>query len=102
MNCMAEQLQQDPADLSLGRVDVAKRSVAELTVSQGEPLEMNMLHGPRPLTVANIPLKAAARLGLALLPATVLLAAGCRDPNAAPAIPSPEVEVARTRDRVLS
>src|SRR5579862_1084215 len=49
---------------------------------------------PRPLTVANIPLRAAARFVLALLPATVFLAAGCRNPNAAPAIPSPEVEVA--------
>ena len=49
---------------------------------------------PRPLTVANIPLRAAARFVLVLLPATVFLAAGCRNPNAAPAIPSPEVEVA--------
>jgi RND family efflux transporter MFP subunit len=69
---------------------LAQKSLA----SQREPLEMHMLHGPRPLTVANIPLKAVARLGLALLPAAVLLAAGCRNPNAAPAIPSPEVEVA--------
>ena len=68
-------------------------------VSQREPLEMHMLHRPRLLTVANIPLKAAARLGLALLPAAVLLGAGCRNPNAAPAIPSPEVEVASVVQR---
>ena len=55
---------------------------------------MQILLGPRPLTVANIPLRAVARFVLVLLPATVFLAAGCRNPNAAPAIPSPEVEVA--------
>jgi RND family efflux transporter MFP subunit len=55
---------------------------------------MHILLSPRPLTVANIHLRAAARFVLALLPATVFLAAGCRNPNAAPAIPSPEVEVA--------
>src|SRR6266849_2940310 len=38
--------------------------------------------------------RAAARLGLVLLPATVFLAAGCVSPKAAPGIPSPEVEVA--------
>ena len=38
--------------------------------------------------------RAAARLVLAVLPATVFLAAGCGNPKAAPAIPSPEVEVA--------
>jgi RND family efflux transporter MFP subunit len=94
MNCMAEQLQQDPADLSLGRVDVAKRSVAELAASQGEPLEMHMLRRRRPLAVRSTPFRAATRLGLALLPAALFLAAGCRNPNAAPAIPSLEVEVA--------
>jgi RND family efflux transporter MFP subunit len=55
---------------------------------------MHIPLSPRPLTVANIPLRAAARFVLVLLPATVFLAAGCRNPNAAPAIPSPEVEVA--------
>jgi len=38
--------------------------------------------------------RAAARLVLVLLPATVFLAAGCGKPKVAPAIPSPEVEVA--------
>lgn len=73
---------------------MAKRSVAELAASQGEPLEMDMLHRRRALAVRSTPVRAAARLGLALLPAAVFLAAGCRNPNAAPAIPSPEVEVA--------
>jgi RND family efflux transporter MFP subunit len=36
----------------------------------------------------------AARLVLAVLPGTVFLAAGCGSPKAAPAIPSPEVEIA--------
>jgi hypothetical protein len=91
MNCMAEQLQQDPANFTLGRVDVAKRSVAELAASQGEPLEIHALFRRFPLAVRSTPFKAAARLGLALLPAAVLLGAGCRNPNAAPAIPSAEV-----------
>ena len=55
---------------------------------------MHILLSPRPLTVANIPLRVAARFVLVLMSATVFLAAGCRNPNAAPAIPSPEVEVA--------
>jgi RND family efflux transporter MFP subunit len=38
--------------------------------------------------------RAAARLVLAVLPGTVFLVAGCGNPKAAPAIPSPEVEVA--------
>jgi len=38
--------------------------------------------------------RATARLVLAVLPAIVFLAAGCGNPTAAPAIPSPEVEVA--------
>jgi RND family efflux transporter MFP subunit len=65
----------------------------EILTSQREPLEMHILLSSRPLAV-NIPLRAAARFILILLPATVFLAAGCRNPNAAPAIPSPEVEVA--------
>jgi len=69
---------------------LAQRSLT----SQREPLEMHILLSPRPLMVANIPLRAAARFFLVLLSATVFLAAGCRNPNAAPAIPSPEVEVA--------
>jgi RND family efflux transporter MFP subunit len=69
---------------------LAQRSLT----AQREPLEMHIMLSHRPLTVANIPLRAAARFVLVLLPATVFLAAGCRNPNAAPAIPSPEVEVA--------
>jgi hypothetical protein len=67
--------------------------------SQREPLEMHLLLGTRPLTFANIPLRAAARFVLVLLSATVFLAGGCRNPNAAPAIPSPEVEVASVVQR---
>ena len=36
----------------------------------------------------------AARLVLVLLPLTVFITAGCGSPKAAPAVPSPEVEVA--------
>lgn len=71
-------------------VDSAQRSLT----SQREPLGMHILLGPRKLTVASTPLGNAVRFVLVLLPVTVFLAAGCRNPNAAPAIPSPEVEVA--------
>jgi RND family efflux transporter MFP subunit len=40
-----------------------------------------------------------ARLVLVLLPATVFIAAGCGNPKAAPAAPSPEVEVASVIQR---
>ena len=47
-----------------------------------------------PLEIRSSLFRAATRIVLVVLPATVLLATGCSDPKAAPAIPSPEVEVA--------
>jgi RND family efflux transporter MFP subunit len=47
-----------------------------------------------PPAARGTPFAAAARLILALLPATAFLAAGCGSTNAASPIPSPEVEVA--------
>jgi RND family efflux transporter MFP subunit len=49
--------------------------------------------------IRNSLFSAVARLVLVLLPATVLLAAGCGKQMAAPAIPSPEVEVASVVQR---
>ena len=48
----------------------------------------------RPPEIRGSRFRAAARLVLVLLSANVLMAAGCGNPKAAPAIPSPEVEVA--------
>jgi membrane fusion protein (multidrug efflux system) len=45
--------------------------------------------------IPSIGCRVAARLGLALLPMTMLLAAGCSKPSAASAMQSPEVEVAK-------
>jgi len=55
---------------------------------------MRTLPHRRPPEIRSSLFRAAARLVLVLLPATVFLAAGCGNPKAAPAIPSPEVEVA--------
>jgi RND family efflux transporter MFP subunit len=61
---------------------------------QNQHRDMRTLPHRWPLEIRSSLYSAAARLILAALPATVFLAAGCSDPKAAPAIPSPEVEVA--------
>ena len=55
---------------------------------------MRTLPHRRPPEIRSSLFRAAARLFLTVLPAIVFLAAGCGNPKAAPAIPSPEVEVA--------
>jgi RND family efflux transporter MFP subunit len=55
---------------------------------------MRTLPHRRPPEIHSSLFRAAARLVLVLLPATVFLAAGCGNPKAAAGIPSPEVEVA--------
>jgi RND family efflux transporter MFP subunit len=55
---------------------------------------MRTLPHPWPPQIHSSLFRAAARLVLAVLPGAVFLAAGCGSPNAAPAIPSTEVEVA--------
>jgi RND family efflux transporter MFP subunit len=55
---------------------------------------MRALPHPSPAEICSSLFRAPARLVLAVLPAIVLLTAGCGNPTAAPAIPSPEVEVA--------
>ncbi len=54
---------------------------------------MRTLSHRRPPEIRSSLFSVAARLVLALLPATVFLAAGCGSPKAAPALPSPDVEV---------
>jgi hypothetical protein len=55
---------------------------------------MRTLPDRRPPEIRSSLFRAADRLVLAVLPATVFLAAGCGNPKAAPAISRPEVEVA--------
>jgi hypothetical protein len=47
-----------------------------------------------PQKMCSLLFSGAVRLVLAVLPAIVFLVEGCGNPTAAPAIPSPEVEVA--------
>jgi len=55
---------------------------------------MRTLPHRRPPEIRSSFFRTAARLVLAVLPGTAFLAAGCGNRKAAPAIPSPEVEVA--------
>jgi membrane fusion protein (multidrug efflux system) len=61
---------------------------------QNQHRDMRTLPHRWPLEIRSSLFRAATRIVLVVLPATVLLATGCSDPKAAPAIPSPEVEVA--------
>jgi RND family efflux transporter MFP subunit len=55
---------------------------------------MRTLPHRQPPEIRSSLFRAGARLVLAVLPGAVFLAVGCGNPKAAPAIPSPEVEVA--------
>jgi hypothetical protein len=63
---------------------------------QGERISKTrmVLHRYCSPAARGTPFRAAARIVLALLPMTVLLAAGCGEPTKASAVQSPEVEVA--------
>ena len=72
-----------------------KKSIVELVTWHCERLsEMQMPHRHCPEGIGSLPCGAASRLVLGLLLATVSSAVACGKTNAAPAIPSPEVEVA--------
>ena len=72
-----------------------KKSIVELvTWHCGRLSEMQMPHRHCPEGIGSLPCGAASRLVLGLLLATVSSAVACGKTNAAPAIPSPEVEVA--------
>src|ERR1700757_3090288 len=80
---------------ALGRTDMAKKSKAELVTLQGRRrCEMDMLRHRCPVGVRSLLCSAASGLVLALLLATVSSTGGCGKTNAAPAILTPEVEVA--------
>jgi RND family efflux transporter MFP subunit len=77
------------------RVDVTKKSQAELMTLQGGRLsERDLLRHPCSTTARSLPSITASRIVLALLLATVSSTVGCGNTNAAAAIPTPEVEVA--------
>ena len=61
---------------------------------QNQHRDMRTLPHRWPPEMPSSLFRAAARLVLAVLPRTVFFAAGCGNPKAAPAIPSPDVEVA--------
>jgi RND family efflux transporter MFP subunit len=73
---------------------MAKKGIAELVTLRGRhACELDMVHGRCPAAARSLPCSAAGLI-LALLLATVSSAVGCGKTNAAPAIPTPEVEVA--------
>ena len=70
--------------------------LAELTKLQSGRLNgVGILRHPCPPAVRGLRLNPTSRVVLILLVATVSLATGCGRTNAAPAVPSPEVEVAK-------
>ena len=84
----------------MGRIDVTNKILADLTKFQSGRLSKvgivrhhcpPAIHGPR--------FRPASLVVLILLVATVSLAAGCGRTNAAPAVPSPEVEVAKVEQK---
>ena len=74
---------------------MAKKSRAELVTLHGwRLLQMHMPRLDRPAGTPSLRCSAASRLVLAVLLTTVSFAVGCGKTNAAPAIPTSEVEVA--------
>jgi RND family efflux transporter MFP subunit len=77
------------------RTDVIKKSQAELMSLHGWcPSEMDVACQSCRPAIPNLPVRAAARVVLGLLLATVSSALGCGNTNAVPAISIPEVQVA--------
>src|SRR4029077_6961200 len=81
---------------ALGRNDVANKILSELTTLQrGRLYEVGILRHHCPPAIHGLRFRHASLVVLILLVATVSLATGCGRTNAAPAVPSPEVEVAK-------
>jgi len=81
---------------ALGRIDVANKILAELMKSQsGRLSEVSILRHGCPPAIHGTRSRPTSRVVLILLVATLSLAAGCGRTNAAPAVPSPEVELAK-------
>jgi RND family efflux transporter MFP subunit len=74
---------------------MAKKDIGELvTLQSWRPSEMPMLRHRAPAAIRSLGCRAAPRLVFAFPLVMVFLAAGCGKQNAAPAMQSPEVEVA--------
>jgi RND family efflux transporter MFP subunit len=87
---MAEELRKWVCSAVVGRIDVVNKIVGELVKSQsGRLFHVHLCHRCPPVT----------RIVLALLAATVSLAAGCGRTSAGPTVPDPEVEVAKVVQR---
>jgi hypothetical protein len=71
---------------------VANKILAELMKSQSGRLSEVGVRHRCPLAIHSTRFRFASHVVLILLVATVSLAAGCGRTNAAPAVPSPEVE----------
>jgi len=75
---------------------VANKILAELTkLRSGRLYEVGILRRHCPPAVHGLRVRPTSRVVLILLVATASLATGCGRTNAAPAVPSPEVEVAK-------
>src|SRR5579864_5665376 len=66
-----------------------------MTLQGGRVAEMDLRLDRFPANIRSLPLTVAPRFILALFLATVSSTVGCGKTNAAPAVPSPEVEVAK-------
>jgi RND family efflux transporter MFP subunit len=78
----------------LGKIDMEKKSSAELFTGHSRRLSEKRMPLHRPEGIGGPPCDPASRLVLALVLATAVFAVGCGKTNAAHAIPVPEVEVA--------
>jgi RND family efflux transporter MFP subunit len=78
------------------RTDVNRKSqTQQMTLQGGRAAEMDLRLDRFPANIRSLPLTVAPRFILALFLATVSSTVGCGKTNAAPAVPSPEVEVAK-------
>jgi len=72
-----------------------KSQTQQMTLQGGRVAEMDLRLDRFPANIRSLPLTVAPRFILALFLATVSSTVGCGKTNAAPAVPSPEVEVAK-------
>jgi len=72
-----------------------KSQTQQMTLQGGRVAEMDLRLDRFPANMRSLPLTVAPRFILALFLATVSSTVGCGKTNAAPAVPSPQVEVAK-------
>jgi len=93
---VAEELRELGCTAAPERIDVLNKILAELMKLQGVRVsEVRILRHRCLPAIRGTRFRPASRVVLLLLLATVSLAAGCGRTNAGPAVPSPELEVAR-------